>query len=261
MSNGHVHSRMRRGLSGVLVVGLLLLTGGNAWAEALPATAFLVRVDAAYGTDTGSVEYFFPVNTVIEGSYNWNLEEPVVIMNATNTLELTTVETLNLVFNADPAVTLNFSVVAGNYGSNITVTSAVITFDPIVKPYAYATAGVTVTDNNLNGATLTGLLTNGAAYEARYNSPAVTWANLLTSPVIAPMAGSTSVNARRPLLPVQWEIIPATVDRISSQFKFHLTASDSASGTSRFEVIVPEPVSLSLLLMGSLLLLRNRRGG
>ncbi len=261
MSNCIMHSRMQRGLGNVLVVGLLLLTGSNALAEALPATAVLVRIDAEYGTDTGSVEYYFPVGTVIEGTYSWNLDEPVAIMNAANTLQLTTVETLNLVYNADPAVTLNFSVVAGNYGSNITVTSAVITFDPIVKPLAYATAGVTVTDNNLNGATLTGLLTNGAAYEARYNNPAVTWASLLTSPVVAPMAGSTSVSARRPLLPVEWEIIPATVDRISSQFRFHLTASDSASGTSRFEVIVPEPVSLGLLLLGSLVLLRGRRVG
>ncbi len=248
-----------RGWAVITTVCVLLLTGSYAWAEALPATAVLVRVDAAYGTDTGSVEYYFPVGTVIEGSYSWDLEEPVTIWNATNTLELTTVETLNLVFNADPAVTLNFSVVAGNYGSNITVTSAVITFDPIVKPYAYATAAVTVTDNNFNGATLTGLLTNGAAYEARYNNPAITWASLLTSPVSAAVGSTGNDDDRRPALPTIWETIPATVGRISSQFKFHLTAADSASGTSRFEVIVPEPTSLGLLLVAGLAVLRRWR--
>ncbi len=248
-----------RGLAIVAAAFVLLLTGSNALAEALPATAVLVRIDAEYGTDTGSVEYYFPVGTVIEGTYSWNLDEPVAIMNAANTLQLTTVETLNLVYNADPAVTLNFSVVAGNYGSNITVTSAVITFDPIVKPYAYATAAVTVTDNNFNGAALTGLLANGAAYEARYNNPAITWAGLLTSPVSAATGDTGNANDRRPALPTIWETIPTTVDRISSQFKFHLTASDSASGTSRFEVIVPEPASLGLLLMAGLAILLKRR--
>ncbi len=240
----------------VIALALAAMMPAAVFASAIPTTAALVVVDAERNGETGQFAALFPANTIISGAYNWSLEQPVTIASTSSGAVLGTLDTLDLVFNADPAVVLNFSVVAGPFGTNFTITSAIIQFAPIANPDAYASAAITVTDNNLNGATLTGLLANSKAYRAYYNNPAVDWAYLV-GPVVAPAGASAVGSERRPALPQIWETIPATVDQIGSQFRFHLTALDSASGTSRFEV-VPEPVSLSLLALGGLAMLRRR---
>ena len=114
---------------------------------------------------------------------------------------------------------------------------------------------MTVTDINGNGATATGQYPNNKCHEARYNG-SVGWAHLVSN-VTAPAYSSNIGIERRPT--TGWETITDTLTSIEVEYKFRLTASDFASGTSRFEV-VPEPATLVvLLLMGALALLGRRR--
>ena len=94
------------------------------------------------------------------------------------------------------------------------------------------------------------------AYQAQYNSGPSIFANLV-SPVNAPTDTSNTGSDR---FPAAGRVpISGIVNSIQSQFSFQLTANDSASGTSSFNLtggtIVPEPSSLVLALLGGLGLL------
>jgi hypothetical protein len=51
------------------------------------------------------------------------------------------------------------------------------------------------------------------------------------------------------------------VSSITAEFDFTLSANEQASGTSRFDVEqgVPEPATMSLLVMGAMALLAKRK--
>ena len=252
----------RVGFWGLVASAAILASASSALAGALPMTAAIVVVDAERNGETGQFSAIFPANTVIEGQYNWALDEPVQILSTQSGTVLGDLTDLGLTFNADPAVSLRFAVQAGPYGTNFTITSAVVTFDPISNPQAYATAAVTVTDENSDTATLTGKFAGNKAYEARYNGtgvvPGTTWATLVSTPVVTAVSRSATASERRPA--AGWEAINTTINSISSEFKFHLTPLDSASGTSKFEVVaIPEPASLCLLALGGVAALRRRR--
>ena len=55
-----------------------------------------------------------------------------------------------------------------------------------------------------------------------------------------------------------WTQIPGTVTEMNASYQFTLTARDSASGTSMFQM-VPEPVSLFLLGTGALAIFFRRK--
>ncbi len=241
---------------GVLALAILaVLPTSRVLADAIPLTAAVVIVDAERNGETGQFAALFPANTVISGTYDWALEEPTAIVSTQSGATLANLQTLGLTFNADPAVSLDFSVRAGPFGTNFTITSAVITFAPIASPQAYASAALTVTDRNTDTATLTGTYPDGKAYRAFYNAGSV-FASLIATPLTTAIGSSTNADDWRPA--AGWEAIGVPVDTIWSQFKFHLSPLDSASGTSIFEVI-PEPATLVLIGLGGLLGLGRRR--
>lgn len=242
--------------SPVVAVALLLALPVIALGTAIPTTATIFVVNAENNGETGQFSVLFPANAVIEGTYAYDLDEPVTIMSTQNNVELGTLNTLGLTFNADPAVSLEFSVRAGAYGTNFTITAATMSFATITNPIAYATAAVTVTDRNTNGATLTGLFPGSKAYEASFNNAA--WADLL-SPVPCPVGSTANADDRFPAIAPNWALVGFPVSSMSATFKFNLTALDSASGTSNFEVIpIPEPATMCLFALGGLGLIRRR---
>jgi hypothetical protein len=183
---------------------------------------------------------------------NWSLPAPLSIYSSTNPeLLLATVNGLTLSYDTDPFVSLGFNVVSGGAPTNFSISSAVVPVAPtITNGLAFATAGVTVTENPpFDGASMTGLFAGSKAYEARYNGGGSIFADLV-SPVIVPPFGITGTGTEKfPPGVGTTVVIPGVVFNIESQFNFTLSANDQASGTSIFN-IVPEPSSVVLAACG-----------
>jgi len=205
----------------------------------------LVTIHVASDDGSGEMSWLLGPGAMTGDTYAWSLPEPTTVYG--DGMALATISSLGVAIDVDPDVQLNFAVSAGAADTHFTITSATVPFATIVNPLAYATAAVTVTDGNGDGATLTGELTGSKAYEARYNDPAVVWAGLVDQ-VVAPADFSAIGNARQPDSGRQQ--IVASVSSIMSEFDFTLSAEDTASGTSRFEVVVPEPATVGLLGVG-----------
>ena len=187
---------------------------------------------------------------------SWALAAPATVYN-NNGVRVGTLKQLTVTSNADPYVNLFFS-----YENNTALTETVtfsntLAFSPLVNPNAYATAGITLTSDS-NGATAAGLFPGGKTYEATYNGGGTIFADLVTGFGIG--GGTTGTQSER--FPLSGTTpIAGTVSDITSTFNFTLTDGDQASGTSRFEVTpgVPEPLTLSLLVMGGVGMLARRR--
>ena len=213
----------------------------------------MVSIEVSNEQGSGKFEAWFPPGQAINGRAGWSLPA-AAIANGQGT-PIANIQTVDITYDADPMVSLDFAVIAGISDTTFTITTAAVSFDPLVNPDAYASATATVTDTGIDGATMTGLQTGAKLYEARYNG-SVAWADLIDS-ISAGLASSETGDGRRPLVAPNMETIPDTVVSIEAQYKFVLSAEDFASGTSTFEV-VPEPATLILLGIGAMMLRRKR---
>ena len=161
----------------------------------------------------------------------------------------------NISYDGDPLVNLSLSVTAGASNTTFTMNSAIVTFAPLLNPSGIAlVSGGTLTDHNDNSVTMTGLFPGGTIYEADYNvlTTPVDWANLVTTTTVGP---SGTFSGRKPTSGSQ--LIVDTVRSIQSHFAFTLSAGDSASASSTFNVsggtVVPEPSTLMLFGLGTVM--------
>jgi hypothetical protein len=250
---------MTRGTTKIVaavVVGLILgsLMPSTAWASVIGEVT--VNIYDLSGNKLGWAKFDLPAQAQGKGpSWSWSLDGSCDILDAGSNV-LATITQLSCAYDEDPAVALDFAVVAGASPTVFEITSSTVGFAALTNPDAYATSAITVTDRNGNGASATGMLNGGTkSYEAVYNG-ATTWASLITA-VTAPAFSSNTGFERRPPA-TQWETINDTLTSIQSKYKFTLTAGDSASGTSYFEV-VPEPMTLTLLSLGAVATFISRR--
>jgi hypothetical protein len=223
------------GLRGLALVGILLGASAQVRAD------FIGSVNIAFtsGSESGSYNIALPQHL---DYYQWALSAPVDIYSDSDPgLLLATIHAFGVELDGDPGVSLGFFVTAGAAPTHMTITSSTVTFDPIANPQAFATAAITVTDLDGDGASGTGLFPGSAAYQAVYNGSTV-FANLV-SPVFAGVDSSATGSERFPA--VGMTTIVGAVSSIQSQFDFLLTAFDSASGTSRF-FVTPEPAGATL---------------
>jgi MYXO-CTERM domain-containing protein len=145
--------------------------------------------------------------------------------------------------NNDPMAGVFFGVVAGASPTNFTISSGVVSFAPLVNPNnATASASVTVTDFNSNGASLTGNYAGPLSFHALYNGG--TLFKALVGPDSTGPNGSSSVSDGPYIAN-----IPGVVTSIESVFSFQLSAHDFGSGSGVFTI--PEPSSVCLAAVGA----------
>ena len=162
-------------------------------------------------------------------------------------------------YDVDPVVNVNFNVQASASNGIFSINSSLNTFATINSAIGSASAAVTVTDTNFDGATLASSGDRGQGWSAYYNggSPASgsVFADLLGSNVVA--APLSTQSASENYLGGGFHPVGGSVFDMSAQWTFTLTAGDLASGTSTYE-IVPAPASLAMLGLG-LAATRRRR--
>lgn len=197
------------------------------------------------------------------GGWQWVLVGPPVnILGPGNVVLGTLTQASMTLRDTNVLAASSFAVTAGQSNTTFTLNSALVTFGSITNAQARASAGLTVTDNTGNGASVTGNRPGGAVFSAQYNGLAPagsTFADLIAGPLVEPGGfGSESTNQSFPAAPGAFSAIAGSVGSVSTMWDFTVTANDQASGTSVF-VLVPTPASLALLGMSGLVLGGRRR--
>jgi hypothetical protein len=242
----HNNSRTKLIRELIASVAVLCLLPAIAGAVVVNGPVVTMSIDAGGHSATWSVELPAPTD-----NFDWSLPSPVDIYSEDpEPVYLATVDLLSITGDTDPFVALAFAVTAGAVPTNFSIFSGNLAITPINNGLAFASAGITVTDLDSSplGATVTGLFPGTKSYQARYNAGGFVFANLV-SPVTAP-TDDTAIGTQRHPSPTGRVVVPGLTTDIESEFHFTLTANDSASGTSRFDIIVPEPSSVVLAACG-----------
>jgi hypothetical protein len=231
----------------VFTIAALLCTSATTLAGEVSTTFFLIDVESALGSESWSIASADVDFDPLTNTWSWTGTE----------IQLGQVATLNqanLVIVGDPQIALGFALTAGAADTTVTITSAVLSFDPLVNPDGAASAGVTLTESGGDPtASLVGLAGDvGSAYAAYYNVPPGT----VFAEFVAGLTTDTTISASGNT--GGWVSIADTVGNMQAQFSFTLTAQDQVSGTSNF-LIVPEPAGLALLALGGVAALARRR--
>ena len=247
--------RITRSGRGAAVLCALALCVGVVQAD-LPDVVFEITAEAGPLSVTVPIlsEWF----TYDQATQSWSWELPEAMDFVSGGTLLGTLNEFGATLMQDPSLNLNFAVQAGPNPITFSIASALLSFPTIPEELAegQASAAFSLTDNNLDGATLTGLGPGGGAYLAQYNGyvpGGTTFAEGIFS-MYAPF-GTVTAEFNQP--PSGYLPIGVDVSDMSALISFELTASDQASGTSTY-TIIPEPGAIGLLVLGGLALLRRR---
>jgi hypothetical protein len=238
-----------------VVFGFVL--GSVAIAEAGTLSPEILRVEAT--NQLGSAT--FVVDSAEAEQHNdtwtWSLQSPVELLTTSNQL-IATIDSASLSYVADPQVGLNFGVIAGSLDTMFTISSATLSFPALNPAEGRASAGISVTDGNRDGASLTGNIAAGKSYRASYNGGTV-FADLVSDDSTGIAFGTFTSSDANPA--IGFSPIAGSLTSMKTEFSFTIRAMDSAGGTSIFVTQIPEPSSLVLVLFGLVVLpigLRNR---
>ncbi len=149
----------------------------------------------------------------------------------------------------DPVVILNASATAGSVTTTFLLQSAIVSFPTLTNPIGTADINFTLTDNNSNGATLSGTLgaSSNALYVPQYNG---------NSPFAELLLGSTTIGSG--FVDVSASESPTTISGnvydMRSALGFTLTAGDSVNLSSTYTIRsqqpIPEPATMLLFGVG-----------
>lgn len=241
-----------------LRAGIGLVVGLAASVASADLTPEVFTLHATVNGQTGSFQVMSDDGVFDQhGNFHWALEDDVEIFSDGGQV-IATLTNASVTVLADPVINLNFAVQAASSDTTFTITSGLLSFPEIDGAIGAASAGVTVTDVDGNGATLSP--DGSSMYHAHYNGdwPAGTvFADLLGGSVTA---GAFQTGADDEEFPGGggFTNVGDDIVSMSSAWTFTLSAMDLASGSSTF-VIVPAPASLAALGIAGLAAARRRR--
>ncbi len=259
---------MNKGFLDVAVATVLLLCLGSL-AQAVPSTDGWTLTPVVDGNNVTVLISIDNMGDLLayDGTVTRSWGDPA-LADASKFIELGTdggvLQSVTLAIDGDPEVHLDFHYVSSTSypWTNFTMTSQVVSFPTMSAARAAATAAVTVTDLDGDGATLVGAY-GGQIYRAYYGTdtglyPPSGCIDMLAGPLSADAwASSSADDTMGPLT------VTDACSFIQSQYKFSLTSNTAVDGVSLFTFqAVPEPSSVFSLvggLSGLLLALTRRR--
>jgi hypothetical protein len=254
---------LRAGWGGAFIACALMVAVSGAKAD-VPDVVFEITAQAGQVGASFSVLAEWGDYDPVTQTWTYSLDEAVDFWS--NDVFLGSLTGFEAQVVGDPEVNLSFSVQSGPSDTAFYIASALLDVNPPIPgsvAEGYAHASYTLTDFDGGSAVLSGIGNTGGAYLAQYNG----WAGdpfngpqgtTFAEGIYAMNAGfleTVTMDFDHPetgYLP-----IGETVEDMSSLVSFTLSAQDLASGTSSY-VIVPEPASVGLLVLGASALLRRR---
>jgi hypothetical protein len=230
-----------------LGVGLAALMTAATYAGTISDPVITIHASSSLGDGTYTVP-FIPGNYNPDtGVYTWSQDGEVDILDGD--MVIATISQLSTFLMVDPVINVGFVMTAGAANTTMSISSATLSFAAIPNATAQASAQIGATDTDGNGASITGGFAGGLGYQARTNLG--TFATVVPSFNVG-MFGSDNRNGN-----AGPGLAGGAVSSMDSEFSFTVSANDAASGTSVF-VVTPEPASLALVALGSLLAVRRR---
>jgi len=258
-----------RKLAWVLPLALLL---APTVANAGTVSDVIFRIDATNTVGTGYLDAHADELVYQPATNQWIWSRGLGDITTAGGDIVATLDSATLKLVKDPAATkayfmeLGFALRAGDSNTDFSILSALISF-PTLSPGQLqpplgggrATASLTLTDVNGNGATLMPAGPPGSgAYKAQYDGwvpNGITFASLLAEMTFGP-GGSGTAGSSYP--GTGYASINDPVYDMSQMLAFNLTYGDSASGTVTYRIL-PEPVaSLGALVLALTLSWRRR---
>lgn len=238
--------------SGWLVAGVAGVAAATTYAD----VALTIEATSSFGTGSFQVSTDDGM-TLPDGTFIWVLNAPMDIVDTGTGNSIAQIQFGSIMFTTAGNVSHSFVVQAGNADTTFSLGSAVVPTALIANPLGRASAGVTLTDNNGNGANMTGNF-GGSMFESYYDGGAV-FADLINGPFgFAGAFGSQTTSDEYPAGAGNFAAFPGPVSEIGISWDFTLSANDSAGGTSVF-VVIPTPGAGVTMLVGAGLLSGRRR--
>ena len=243
-------------LARVLVAAACAAVAGTAFADiSNPPVIFTASSSLGEATFKVSLE---DGEWISDDTWVWNLPTAVDFVDPNNGSLIARLTQGSSYIQEDPVLSGGFSVQAGGVDTNFTITIGSLAFPTINSPRARASGGMTVTDGDGNGATVTGLMPNGTMYRTIYNGTAF-FASLISGPLVEPDAWGSETDSDEYPPNGNFSQLGVSAFEMFAEWKFTVSANDSAAGTGVF-VIVPSPGVLGPAGAGlGLIALRRRR--
>lgn len=250
-----------QGLNGqsrwLVAAGLAGLAAGSATAGTIPA----LTIDASSTMGTGSFQVDMDEGTTLpDGTFVWVLDGPTDIVDSGSGQTIAHILFGSIMLGASGNISHSFVLEAANADTHFILGSGLSPTATINNPMGRASAGVTLTDVDGNGANLTGMHAGGDLFQALYNNSSSVFTSLIGGPFgFATAFDSQATSDEYPAGAGNFAAFPGPVSQIGINWDFVLSANDSASGTSVF-VVVPGPgAGLGFLVGAGLLSGRRRR--
>lgn len=165
----------------------------------------------------------------------------------------------NLQTDPDPTINNVFAVTNNTAGTQSFLVTVTLPTGIVFGPPSYIRGSIQggATDNNFNGVTLSNTGTT-SIYDGLIDGVSVR--TLFDNPTTASGVGSVSLGTASFGIPIQESVAVATLTSIGLTLRFDLSAGDSASFTSVFDVQpIPEPGTALLMGLGLAALAAGRR--